>query len=215
MIVKQVVVIGLGRFGSSVARTLAQQGHDVLGIDIDEARVNALARVLTQAVTVREVNEDVLLSLGVKECDAAVVGMANLEFSITISQILKDFGIKLIISKAASELHGRVLQRLGVDRIIFPERDMGIRVAHSLVSNSVIDYIELSPDYNIYELATPPTFVGQSLAQAQLRATYRINVIAIKRTSTVLISPGADEVIQANDILVVIGHNNDLNRFYQ
>ena len=134
---------------------------------------------------------------------------------IAASRLTGKFGIKLIISKAASELHGRVLQRLGVDRIIFPERDMGIRVAHSLVSNSVIDYIELSPDYNIYELATPPAFVGQSLAQAQLRATYRINVIAIKRTSTVLISPGADEVIQANDILVVIGHNNDLNRFYQ
>ena len=215
MIVKQVVVIGLGRFGSSVARTLAQQGHDVLGIDIDEARVNALARVLTQAVTVREVNEDVLLSLGVKECDAAVVGMANLEFSITISQILKDFGIKLVISKAASELHGRVLQRIGVDRIIFPERDMGIRLAHSLISNTVIDYIELSPDYNIYELVSPAAFVGQSLAQSQLRATYRINVIAIKRAGNVLISPGADEVIQDNDILVVIGHNNDLNRFYQ
>lgn len=215
MIVKQVAVIGLGRFGSSVARTLAQQGHDVLGIDIDETRVTAMSRILTQAVTVREVNEEVLLSLGVKECDAAVVGMANLEFSITISQILKDFGIKLVISKAASELHGRVLQRLGVDRIIFPERDMGIRLAHSLVSNTVIDYIELSPDYNIYELATPDPFVGQSLAQAQLRATYHINVIAIKRAGHVIISPGAAEVIQANDILVVIGHNNDLNRFYR
>jgi trk system potassium uptake protein TrkA len=215
MIVKQVAVIGLGRFGSSVARTLAQQGHDVLGIDIDEARVTALSRVLTQAITVREVNEEVLLSLGVKECDAAVVGMANLEFSITISQILKDFGIKLVISKAASELHGRVLQRIGVDRVIFPERDMGIRLAHSLVTNTVIDYIELSPDYNIYELATPADFVGQSLAQTQLRATYHINVIAIKRAGNVIISPGATEVIQANDILVVIGHNNDINRFYR
>jgi trk system potassium uptake protein TrkA len=141
--------------------------------------------------------------------------MANLEFSITISQILKDFGIKLVISKAASELHGRVLQRIGVDRVIFPERDMGIRLAHSLVTNTVIDYIELSPDYNIYELATPADFVGQSLAQTQLRATYHINVIAIKRAGNVIISPGATEVIQANDILVVIGHNNDINRFYR
>jgi trk system potassium uptake protein TrkA len=214
MIVKQVVVIGLGRFGSSVARTLAQQGHEVLGIDIDETRVTAMARILTQAVTVREVNEEVLLSLGVKECDAAVVGMANLEFSITISQILKDFGIKLVISKAASDLHGRVLQRLGVDRIIFPERDMGIRLAHSLVTNTIIDYIELSKDYNIFELVTPDKFIGKTLVQAKLRADYNINVIAIKRSEQVLVSPGADTVINEHDILVVIGQNNDLAHFY-
>jgi trk system potassium uptake protein TrkA len=214
MIVKQVVVIGLGRFGSSVARTLAQQGHEVLGIDIDETRVTAMARILTQAVTVREVNEEVLLSLGVKECDAAVVGMANLEFSITISQILKDFGIKLVISKAASDLHGRVLQRLGVDRIIFPERDMGIRLAHSLVTNTIIDYIELSKDYNIFELVTPDKFIGKTLGQAKLRSDYNVNVIAIKRNDNVLVSPGADTVINEHDILVVIGQNNNLTHFY-
>ena len=214
MLVKQVVVIGLGRFGSSVARTLAQQGHEVLGIDIDEVRVTDLARVLTQAVTVREVTEEVLTSLGVKECDAAVVGMANIEASIIISQILKDFGIKLVVSKAASELHGRVLQRIGVDRIIFPERDMGIRLAHSLVTNTVIDYIELSKDYNIFELVTPDKFIGKTLVQAKLRADYNINVIAIKRGEQVLVSPGADTIINEHDILVVIGPNNDLAHFY-
>jgi trk system potassium uptake protein TrkA len=214
MIVKQVVVIGLGRFGSSVARTLAQQGHEVLGIDIDEVRVTELARVLTQAVTVREVTEEVLISLGVKECDAAVVGMANIEASIIISQILKDFGIKLVVSKAASELHGRVLQRIGVDRIIFPERDMGIRLAHSLVTNTIIDYIELSKDYNIFELATPDKFIGKTLVQAKLRSDYNVNVIAIKRNDNVLVSPGADTVINEHDILVVIGQNNNLTHFY-
>ena len=214
MLVKQVVVIGLGRFGSSVARTLAQQGHEVLGIDIDEVRVTDLARVLTQAVTVREVTEEVLTSLGVKECDAAVVGMADIEASIIISQILKDFGIKLVVSKAASELHGRVLQRIGVDRIIFPERDMGIRLAHSLVTNTVIDYIELSKDYNIFELVTPDKFIGKTLVQAKLRADYNINVIAIKRGEQVLVSPGADTIINEHDILVVIGQNNDLAHFY-
>jgi trk system potassium uptake protein TrkA len=211
---KQAVVIGLGRFGSSVAETLERQGHQVLGIDIDEIRVTAMARILTQAVTVNEVNEDVLSALGVKECDVGVVGMADIESSIIISQILKDFGIKMVVSKAKSELHGRVLSRIGVDRVIFPERDMGIRLANSLISNTIIDYIELSKEYNVFEVPTPTKFIGKTLLEANLRADYKISVIAVKRGDEVVVAPGANFRIQANDMLVVIGKNNDIIHFH-
>lgn len=214
MIFKQAVVIGLGRFGSSVAETLAKQGYEVLGIDIDEHRVTAMSRILTQAVTVSEVNDEVLAALGVKECDVGVVGMADIESSIIISQILKDFGIKMVVSKAKSELHGRVLQRIGVDRVIFPERDMGIRLANSLISNTIVDYIELSKEYNVFEVPTPAKFVGKTLLEANLRADYKISVIAVKRADEVVVAPGANFRIQAQDKLVVIGKNNDIIHFH-
>lgn len=214
MVFKQAVVIGLGRFGSSVAETLAKQGYEVLGIDVDEKRVIAMSRVLTQAVTVSEVNDEVLAALGVKECDVGVVGMADIESSIIISQILKDFGIKMVVSKAKSELHGRVLERIGVDRVIFPERDMGIRLANSLISNTIVDYIELSKEYNVFEVPTPHKFVGKTLLEANLRADYKISVIAVKRGDEVVVAPGANFRIQAQDKLVVIGKNNDIIHFH-
>ncbi|MEY3990534.1 MAG: hypothetical protein RI985_1615 [Chloroflexota bacterium] len=214
MIFKQAVVIGLGRFGSSVAETLAKQGYEVLGIDVDEKRVIAMSRVLTQAVTVSEVNDEVLAALGVKECDVGVVGMADIESSIIISQILKDFGIKMVVSKAKSELHGRVLERIGVDRVIFPERDMGIRLANSLISNTIVDYIELSKEYNVFEVPTPHKFVGKTLLEANLRSDYKISVIAVKRGDEVVVAPGANFRIQAQDKLVVIGKNNDIIHFH-
>lgn len=211
---KQIVVIGLGRFGSSVAETLAKQGHEVLGIDIDERRVTAMSRILTQAVTVSEMSEEVLTSLGVKECDVGVVGMADIESSIMISQMLKDLGIKMVVSKAKSHQHGRVLERIGVDRVIFPERDMGIRLANSLVSNTIVDYIELSKDYNVFDIPAPAKFVGKTLVESNLRAEYKISVIAIKRGDEVIVAPGANFRILADDNLVVIGKNNDIIRFY-
>jgi trk system potassium uptake protein TrkA len=211
---KQAVVIGLGRFGSSVAQTLERQGHQVLGIDIDEKRVAAMSRILTQAVTASEVTDEVLSALGVKECDVGVVGMADIESSIIISQILKDFGIKMVVSTAKSELHGRVLERIGVDRVIFPERDMGIRLANSLISSTIVDYIELSKDYNVFEVPTPNKFVGKSLLEANLRADYKISVIAVKRGDEVVVAPGANFRIQAQDKLVVIGKNNDIIHFH-
>jgi trk system potassium uptake protein TrkA len=214
VIFKQAVVIGLGRFGSSVAETLAKQGYEVLGIDVDEKRVIAMSRVLTQAVTVSEVNDEVLAALGVKECDVGVVGMADIESSIIISQILKDFGIKMVVSKAKSELHGRVLERIGVDRVIFPERDMGIRLANSLISNTIVDYIELSKEYNVFEVPTPHKFVGKTLLEANLRSDYKISVIAVKRGDEVVVAPGANFRIQAQDKLVVIGKNNDIIHFH-
>lgn len=149
---KQILVIGLGPFGASVAKTLTEQGHQVLGIDLDEDKVNAIADEVTQSATITNISEETLVSLGVKDFDIAVISISDIEASILFAQILIDLGIKEIVSRAQDELHGRVLSRLGVSKVVFPERDMGLRLANSLVSNNIIDYIELSKEFNIFEI---------------------------------------------------------------
>ncbi len=211
---KQIVIIGLGRFGISVAMSLAEQGHQVLGIDIDEKKVEEISDSITQAVTVSKVNEETLISLGIKEFDIAIVAIGDVESSILISQILKEIGVKKVISKAQSFLHGRVLEKIGVDKVAFPERDMGIRLANSLVSNNIIDYIELSQDYNVFEIEAPEDFYNKNLAELDIRARCNISIIAIKKKDQkdIIVAPGADAKIEKNDILVVIGKNSDLNK---
>ena len=211
---KHIAVIGLGLFGTSVAETLVQQGHYVLGIDIDERRVQQLSRQLNQCVSVSNVDEESLLSLGIKEYDAVVVAIGDIEANIMVVQTLQELGVKRVMAKAVSHRHGRVLQRLGVTQVIFPEHDMGVRAAHSLSGDRIIDYIELSHDYNIVEVQAPPQFVGKTLAEIDLRKQYRISLIAIKTAQSILVSPAAETIITARSILVVIGKNEDLTQFY-
>ena len=209
---KQIVVIGLERFGSIVATTLAKQGHQVLGIDTNEKRVDEISDTLTEAVTAKTINEDTLVSLGVKEFDIAVVAINDVEESILVSQILKELKIKKVICKAQSFLHGRVLEKIGVDRIVFPELDMGLRLANSLVSDNIIDCIKLSEEFDVFEISAPEEFFGKTLGELNLRTEYNINVIAVKKTSEIIMSPGSDQLIEEEDILVVIGKNEDLNK---
>ena len=211
---KHVAVIGLGLFGTSVAETLVQQGHYVLGIDINEQRVQMLARQLNQCVTVSNVDEESLLALGIKEYDAVVVAIGDVEANIMVVQTLQELGVKRIMAKAVSHRHGRVLQRLGVSHVIFPEHDMGVRAAHSLSGDRVIDYIELSDEYNIVEIQAPRHFVGKTLDEIDLRKNYRVSLIAIKTAKKIIVSPAADTIIEAQTELVMIGKNEDLTVFY-
>ncbi len=211
---KHIAVIGLGLFGTSVAETLVQQGHYVLGIDINEQRVQMLARLLNQCVTVSNVDEETLLALGIKEYDAVVVAVGDVEANIMIVQTLQELGVKRIMAKAVSHRHGRVLQRLGVSQVIFPEHDMGVRAAHSLSGDRIIDYIELSDEYNIVEIQAPRHFVGKTLDEIDLRKNYRVSLIAIKTAKKIVVSPAADTVIEAQNELVMIGKNEDLTIFY-
>ncbi len=211
---KHVAVIGLGLFGTSVAETLVQQGHYVLGIDINEQRVQMLARQLNQCVTVSNVDEETLLALGIKEYDAVVVAIGDVEANIMVVQTLQELGVKRIMAKAVSHRHGRVLQRLGVSHVIFPEHDMGVRAAHSLSGDRVIDYIELSDEYNIVEIQAPRHFVGKTLDEIDLRKNYRVSLIAIKTAKKIIVSPAADTIIEAQTELVMIGKNEDLTVFY-
>lgn len=211
---KHIAVIGLGLFGTSVAETLVQQGHYVLGIDINEQRVQEMGRLLNQCVTVGSTDENSLLALGIKEYDAVVVAIGDIEANIMVVQTLQEIGVKRIMAKAVSHRHGRVLQRLGVAQVVFPEHDMGVRAAHSLSGDRIIDYIELSREYHIVEIQAPRQFIGKTLDEIDLRKHYRVTLIAIKTAQALLISPPADSVISTQSVLVLIGKNEDLAVFY-
>ncbi len=218
---KQFGVIGLGRFGSAMATTLAELGHDVIGVDGDEDRVQALADVITQATQLDATDAKALRAAGIQDVDVAVVSIGeNIESSLLVVMQLHELGITHIVAKAVTPLHGRILEKLGVSRVIFPEREMAIRVAHSLVKPNTIDYIELSRDYSIIELPASAAFIGRTLKQLELRPRLGITLIAIKRRSatgaeTTNIAPSADEVIQPGDVLALLGSNESLNKLNQ
>jgi trk system potassium uptake protein TrkA len=204
-------VIGLGRFGSAVASTLVDMGQEVIGIDSDEERVRQMSEVLSQAVQLDATDKKALREVGVQDVDCAVVSIGeNIEASLLVVMQVNELGVKRVIAKAVTDLHGRILQKLGVERVIFPEREMAIRVAHSLVVPNVLDYIELSKDFSIVEVPAPEAFFGKSLKQLELRPKYGLNLIAIKRKDasgkvTTLVAPPADECIQAGDTVSLLG----------
>ena len=203
---KQFIVLGLGRFGSAVATTLVELGHEVLGVDNDEERVNDLKDKITQAVQADITEERVLKELGVKNFDAAIVSIGtDLEASILVTMMLKEMGLKYIIAKAQNNLHAKILKKIGVDKVVFPERDMGARIARRLITPNIKDYVELEPNYNIMEIEALPEFVDKSLSELDLRNKYGINVLAIKKDNSFNISPQAKDVIKKDDFLIVIG----------
>ena len=210
-------VIGLGRFGSAMARTLVELGQDVIGIDSDDDRVRRLADVVAQAAQLDATDLRALKEVGVQDVDVAVISIGeNIEASLLVVMQVMELGVREIIAKAVTELHGRILQKLGVKRVIYPERDMAMRVAHSLVVPNSLDYIELSRDFSIVEIPAPKEFVGKSLKQLELRPRYGLTLIAVKRRpgtsdgEVTNISPSADEVIEANDVLSLLGANERL-----
>lgn len=213
---KQFIIIGIGKFGESIATNLYKMGHDVLAVDIDEERVQYIANKVTHAVQADATEEGTLEALGVKHFDGAVVTIGeSVQASILITLLCKELGIRHVLAKAQNELHAKVLYKIGADRVVFPERDMGLRVAHSLVSTSFLDYIELTPDYSIVELKAAKDWQGKSLKDLNIRAKYGINIMAIKQDDKVVVSPAADDVIQRDDVLVVIGKARDINRFQE
>lgn len=210
---KQFVVIGLGRFGASVASSLAEAGYEVLGIDILDDRVRPLANVLTHVVQADATDEEVLRSLGIRNFDCCVVALSsNLQSSILVTMMAKELGVPMVVSKARDDQHGKVLAKIGADRIVFPERDMGLRLAHSLISGNILDLIELSPSHSVAEVVANDRMVGKSLRQLDLRAKFGVNVLAIKRGSNINISPRAEDVLNEGDVLVVIGHNDVIRK---
>lgn len=210
---KQFVVVGLGRFGTSVAKTLYGLGNDVLAIDSNEDAVQEIAESVTHAVQMDAIDENAVKSLGIRNFDVAVITIgANIQASIMAALVFKEQGVKYIIAKGNSDLHAKVLYKIGVDRVILPEKDMGVRVAHNLVSSNILDYIELSPDYSIIEIESLKEWYGKSIKDLSLRAKYGINVMAIKSGNDVNISPSPEDVIEAHDVIVAIGSAEDLNR---
>lgn len=214
---RQFAVIGLGRFGSAMATTLSELGHDVIGVDGEAERVHQLADTITQAIELDATDERALKAAGIQNVDVAVVSIGeNIESSLLVVMQLRDLGIKTIIAKAVTPLHGRILERLGVSRVIFPEREMAIRIAHGLVMPNVIDYIELSREFSIVEAPAPEVFVGRTLKQIELRPRYGLTLLAIKRRASpegpevTNVSPTADETLEVGDVLVLLGSNEKL-----
>ncbi|HZG18282.1 MAG TPA: TrkA family potassium uptake protein [Candidatus Bathyarchaeia archaeon] len=211
---KQFAVIGMGRFGSSVARTLYEMDYEVMGIDEDEEKINENIHNVTHAIVADSTDEAALKEIGIRNFDVVVVSIgADIQASILTTLQLKEMGVKKIVAKAQNERHGQVLYKVGADRVVFPERDMGIRVAHNLISANVLDFIELAEDYSVAEVVVSPNLVGRNLRQLDVRAKYGVNVIAIKSGHEFNISPRPDDVIRSGDVLVVIGHNKDLKDF--
>jgi len=220
---RQFAVIGLGRFGKSVAKTLSEKGYQVLAIDIVENVVQGISDEVTQAVCLDATDEKALRSAGIENVDVAIVAVGtNLEASILITLNLKEIGIKEIVCKAVSEDHRKVLEKVGSTRVVQPERDMGARIANSLISTSVIEHIELSEESSIVELISPKEFIGKSLREIDVRVKYGVNVIAVKRRipsasrageeEIVNVAPKAEDVIKKGDILVVLGPNECIDK---
>ena len=220
---RQFAVIGLGRFGSSVAKTLSGKGHQVLAIDLKESIIQDVSDDVTQAVCLDATDEKALRGVGIENVDVAVIGTGtNLEASVLITLNLKEIGIKEIVCKAVSEDHKKALEKIGATKVIQPEKEMGVRLANSLISTSVLEHIELSGKSCIVELIAPKEFIGKSLREVDVRAKFGVNVIAVKRRipsaskkteeEIVNVSPQADDVVKKGDVLVVLGPNENVEK---
>lgn len=214
---KQYVVIGLGRFGGSIIKTLQAMGYEVMGIDKDERKVQEYASVVPHVYQADSTDEAVMKQLGVRNMDHAIVAIGeDLQASILTTLILKDMGIKSITAKATNEYHHRVLEGVGANHIVHPERETGIRVAHQVTSKNMVEYLELSPEYSLVEIISPPSIGGKTLKALDFRAKYGCSVMAIRRTDNELVvSPHANDTIYEGDMLVIIGKNKDITRFEQ
>lgn len=208
---KQYIVIGCGRFGSSIARTLYGLGYDVLAIDKNEDKIQALSNSVTHAIQMDGVDESSLKSIGIRNFDVAIITIGtDIQASILATLLTKELGVQYVIAKAHNELHSKILYKIGADRVVLPERDMGIRVAHNLTSSNILDFIELAPNYSIIEITALKEWEGKSLIEINMRKKYGVNVMAIKQGSQINISPKASEEISNGDILIMVGHNDDL-----
>lgn len=210
---KQFAVIGLGRFGGSICKSLIEQGMEVLAIDRDEDRVNEFSSIATHSVIADTTDEGSLKNLGIRNFDHVIVAIGdNIQASILTTVILKDLGVNHVTTKAQNDNHEKVLRKIGADEIVHPERDMGIRIAHHITSNSILDYLELSDEHSIVEVIAGKKMDGKTLVDLDVRAEYGVNIVAIKRQGDINVSPQADENIQRGDILIVIGSDEDINR---
>ena len=208
---KSYMVIGLGLFGAEVARKLCSLGCEVLAMDIRSDLVNQVANDVTHAVVADGQDKEVLRALGAGNFDCAIIAIGDdLAASVLTTMSLKELGVPYIICKAHDETHSRVLKKLGVDKVVIPEQENAARLARSLNSHNVLDYIELSEDYGILELPAPKCWIGQTLKELNIRAKLGVNIIAVESGDKTNVSPSADYRVSEGDIMVVLGDNYSL-----
>ncbi|AQP53062.1 potassium transporter Trk [Vagococcus penaei] len=216
MLRKSFVVIGLGRFGGSVCRTLIESDQEVLAIDSCEEQVNEFMNIATHAVVANAQDEATLRSLGLRNFDHVIIAIGeDIQASILVTLMAKEMGVPRITAKAQNEYHARVLEKVGADTVVHPERDMGIRIGHKLTSNNMLDFIELSEDYSLAEvMVTNRKFFDKTIQDINFRQNFDLTIVAIRRgKKELIVSPQADEVILENDILLVVGDNKAVDYF--
>jgi trk system potassium uptake protein TrkA len=211
---KQFIVIGMGRFGQSVARTLTSMGKEVLAVDKSEELINDIAPYVTHAVQADATDEKALSALGIRNFDVALVTIGDdIQASILVTLLCKEMGVGFVVAKAQTDLHAKVLLKIGADKVVFPERDMGVRLAHNLAAANVIDYIQVSDELRVLEIGVTGPWVGKSLIELDLRKKFGVNVIAIKKDAgEVNTAPRGVDVLNAGDLLIVVGQTADIAR---
>ncbi|MGI6178664.1 potassium channel family protein [Butyricicoccus intestinisimiae] len=210
---KSFVVIGLGRFGTAVAEELYALGHEVLAIDREEGCAQRVSEIVTHTIIADAKDESVLQSIGVRNFDGVIICMTDIEDSVMIALMLKDMGAKYIIAKSQSKQHSRMLELIGVDRVVFPEQDMGVRLAQTISSRRALDFIELSPEYAIVELPLPSVWQNKTLAEIGARKQFGINVLAIRRgEKEIHVSPQAEFLLKHRDVLIIVGKNQNIRK---
>ena len=216
---KTYVVIGLGRFGTAVATELCRLGHEVLAIDGSEDRIQNIADQVTHAVAGDARDPAVLRALGVRNYDCAIVAAADdVGSSALVTMNLKEMGVQKVICKAQSMVHWKVLEKIGADMVVFPEYEMGMKLAQNLSSSNILNFIELSEDYGIVELAAPKSWQGHSIRDLNVRAKYKVNIIAIRRNgedADLQLTPVADYVIAPGDVVVTLGRYEDIDLLHE
>lgn len=210
---KEYIVIGLGRFGSSVAKQLEANGCKVLAVDSNEKRVRQVAEYVTLAMCMDITNEDSIQELGVRNFDGAVISIGhNLEAAVLATIWAKEQGVAQVIAKAYDEMQGKILTKVGADEIVYPERETGIHLANNLAFNNLVDAIELTTDYSIIDVPVLNEWIGKNLKELKLREKYKVNVIGIKRNGQLILNPSADDPTVKNDVFVLLGTNNTLKK---
>ncbi len=212
---KQFLVIGLGRFGASVARTLTQNGHSVVGIDISEERIQRVSDEIADVMKCDATDSDILGSIGIQDFEACIVciGEKYIQNSILVTLMLKENGAKKIIAKVGTKTQGKVLYKVGADQVVYPEKDMGERVARSLTSSNIIDFLEVSSEISIIEMKVPPLMLGKDLIELNLRHKYGVTIISVQSNSQNILSPPpVDYKFQKGDIITLIGNNKALKK---
>ena len=209
---KQYLVIGCGRFGSSVAKKMCQLGNEVMVIDKDEDSINNIAELVTHTAIVDVTEERDLKSIGLGNFDVVIVAISSdIRASIMATVMAKEMGVPKVVCKAKDELQAKVLYKIGADKVVSPERDMGIRLAYNLASENILDQINLDPEYSIMEIVTPQNWVGKTIIELNLRAKYDITVLAVKTQSGLKVMPSPNYKMQEKNILIIIGNTDKIS----
>ncbi len=212
---KEIAVIGLGKFGSSVAKAYAQAGGNVLAIDNDEEKIQEISTFVTYAVKADVTDADVVRTLGLSNVDVAVVAITDsLEASVMATILSKEEGVPYVMAKAQNEVHAKVLKKVGADKLIFPEKEMGIRIAKNIQLNLFMDLVDLSDRHSIIEIKAPKGWIGKNLKELDVRKKYGINIIGLKENGSIEVNISPDMLLEENMVLIVIGENDRINRVF-